>query len=110
MQIKLRIVCVFFILLCLSISACSTGPSKSEAGVAIDAMLSDFARGFGSLFGQKDISNDKIPHTKVSDLKCSKVGDDMFNCTVLFILDGQSSQNRFRFTKLDGKWQCEAIK
>lgn len=107
---KSRISCLFFLISCLLLAACSSGPSKSDADVAINAMLVDFSRGLGALFGENDDSAAMPLHAKVSDLKCSKIGDDTFDCAVLFILKGETNQDRFRFTKLAGQWKCEAIK
>ncbi|WP_156955868.1 hypothetical protein [Solidesulfovibrio alcoholivorans] len=98
------------LLFCLLLTACSSGPSKLEAGAAIDVMNKSMAKELGAMFGADEVELDKIPHVKVSDMKCSKIGDDTYDCTVLAILDGETSQERLRFTKLDEKWRATRIK
>jgi|GEM_PF-4461134 len=105
-----RISCLFFLISCLLLAACSSGPSKSDADVAINAMIVNSYHGLLPLFKENNDSAPMPLHAKISDLKCSKIGDDTFDCAVLFILKGETNQGRFRFTKLAGQWKCEAIK
>lgn len=86
--------------LLFSLAACNAGPSKSDA----EAALGDLVTNVSALLGSRTMEPIKV---NVSDLKCTKAGDDIYNCTVLLNMNGQEAQDNYRFTKLGGKWRAE---
>ena len=48
----------------------------------------------------------------VSDAKCVKLADAIYDCEVLFTypsLEGQTAHDRYKFTKLGGTWQAQHV-
>ncbi len=90
--------------LVLSLAACGDGsPSASDAETALNKFMAEFWGGLG---------NQHPAHLMVKDLKCSKVGDGIYNCLMLFTsptMGGQVGQDRYQFTMLGGEWRATRI-
>ncbi len=86
----------------LLIACGGSGPSKSDAEVALGELVSQFAQFLGS-------QGQPAPQVKVADIKCEKKGNDIFDCQVLLDMQGQQVQDRYQFTELDGKWRAKHL-
>lgn len=103
MQKKImKSVYALMILAMFLLPACgNSGPSKKEAGAALDDLTAQFA----GIFGQ---NSNTIGNIDVEDIKCKKESDDIYSCDVLVKFpNGQEINGRYRFTKLNDKWRAE---
>jgi len=85
----------------LLLSGCGdSGPSRSEAAEALDNLAAQVAGMIGTKPTQK---------VDVRDLKCTKVSDGIYDCQVLARLNGAEVTDRYKFSKLGGRWSAMHI-
>jgi hypothetical protein len=72
----------------LSLAACGSGPSDDDIGQAIAAAMEQAGGG----------KTEKAP---IKDSKCSKSGDDAWECDFLL----ENAARHGRFSKLGGGWK-----
>jgi hypothetical protein len=87
-----------FLLLMLVIGCGSSGPSKTEAEIAIN----DLSAQFSNIFG-----DGHAPHAVVTNLECSYHAIDVFDCSVLMNKNNKDTRDNYRFSKIGMKWVAE---